>query len=138
MAVAKGLAGGYVPLGVTIYHDRVAAVLEAEAGGPMTGHTFTGHTLACAAGVAVQRIVARDRLLQRVAADVTGTPARVCGAPYGSDLRLFTNLFGIPGVLFGPGDIRLAHFTDEHVSLAEVECAALVLATTICEFCGVR
>ena len=32
----------------------------------MTGHTFTGHTLACAAGVAVQRIVARDRLVERV------------------------------------------------------------------------
>jgi hypothetical protein len=69
MAVAKGLAGGYVPLGATIYHDRIADVLEAKAGGPMTGHTFTGHTLACAAGVAVQRIVARDGLLQRIATD---------------------------------------------------------------------
>jgi acetylornithine deacetylase len=78
------------------------------------------------------------RTLQRVASEVTGAPARVCGAPYGSDLRLFTNAFGIPGVLFGPGDIRLAHFTDEYVSLAEVESAALVLATTMCEYCGVR
>ncbi len=78
------------------------------------------------------------RMLQRVAADVTGTPARVCGAPYGSDLRLFTNMFGIPGVLFGPGDIRLAHFTDEYVSLAEVERAALILAAAVCEYCGVR
>ena len=69
MAVAKGLAGGYVPLGAVIYHDRVGDVLDAEAGGPMTGHTFTGHTLACAAGVAVQRIVARDRLVERVAAE---------------------------------------------------------------------
>jgi adenosylmethionine-8-amino-7-oxononanoate aminotransferase len=69
MAVAKGLAAGYVPLGATIYHDRVADILEAKAGGPMTGHTFTGHTLACAAGVAVQRVVARDRLVERVAAD---------------------------------------------------------------------
>ena len=69
MAVAKGLAGGYVPLGATIYHDRVADVLEAKVGGPMTGHTFTGHTLACAAGVAVQRIVTRDKLVERVATD---------------------------------------------------------------------
>jgi adenosylmethionine-8-amino-7-oxononanoate aminotransferase len=69
MAVAKGLAAGYVPLGATIYHDRVADLLEIKAGGPMTGHTFTGHTLACAAGVAVQRIVARDRLVDRVATD---------------------------------------------------------------------
>jgi adenosylmethionine-8-amino-7-oxononanoate aminotransferase len=64
MAVAKGLAGGYVPLGATIYHERVAAVLEERAGGPMTGHTFTGHTLACAAGVAVQRSD-RHRLVER-------------------------------------------------------------------------
>ena len=35
----------------------------------MTGHTFTGHTLACAAGVAVQRIITRDRLVDRVTAD---------------------------------------------------------------------
>jgi adenosylmethionine-8-amino-7-oxononanoate aminotransferase len=69
MAVAKGLAGGYVPLGVTIYHERVAAILDERAGGPMTGHTFTGHTLACAAGVAVQRIVARDSLVERVGQD---------------------------------------------------------------------
>jgi hypothetical protein len=77
MAVAKGLAGGYVPLGATIYHERVAAVLEDKAGGPMTGHTFTGHTLACAAGVAVQRIVARDRLVERVAQDGAVLMARL-------------------------------------------------------------
>ena len=69
IAVAKGLAAGFVPLGVTIYHDRIADPLNAKAGGPMTGHTFTGHTLACAAGVAVQQIVERDRLVERVAAD---------------------------------------------------------------------
>ena len=77
------------------------------------------------------------RALQRAATDVLGRPARVCGATYGSDLRLFTNTFGVPGVLFGPGDIRLAHFTDEHVALSEVETAARVLAMTICEYCGV-
>ena len=77
------------------------------------------------------------RALQRAATDVLGRPARVCGATYGSDLRLFTNTFGVPGVLFGPGDIRLAHFTDEHVALSEVETAARALAMTICEYCGV-
>ncbi len=76
--------------------------------------------------------------LQRAASEVLGHPAPVCGATYGSDLRLFTNEFGIPGVLFGPGDIRLAHFTDEHVALSEVETAARALAVTICEYCGVQ
>jgi adenosylmethionine-8-amino-7-oxononanoate aminotransferase len=32
----------------------------------MTGHTYSGHTAACAAGLAVQRIVLRDGLLERV------------------------------------------------------------------------
>ena len=32
----------------------------------MTGHTFTGHTAACAAGLAVQHIIERDGLLERV------------------------------------------------------------------------
>ncbi len=66
MAIAKGLGGGYVPLGATVYHRRVAEVLAAAHGGALTGHTFTGHTLACAAGAAVQRIVERDGLLERV------------------------------------------------------------------------
>ena len=67
MAVAKGLGGGYLPLGATLMHRRVAEVLTAVDGGPLTGHTFTGHTAACAAGVAVQTIIRRDRLLERVA-----------------------------------------------------------------------
>ncbi len=66
MPIAKGLGGGYVPLGATVYHKAIADVLFDIDGGPMTGHTFTGHTLACAAGVAVQKIIQRDGLLARV------------------------------------------------------------------------
>jgi adenosylmethionine-8-amino-7-oxononanoate aminotransferase len=66
MAVAKGLAGGYLPLGATIYSRAIAEVLEAADGGPLTGHTFSGHTAACAAAVAVQTIIERDGLLERV------------------------------------------------------------------------
>jgi adenosylmethionine-8-amino-7-oxononanoate aminotransferase len=35
----------------------------------LTGHTFTGHTTACAAGVAVQTIIKRERLIERVRTD---------------------------------------------------------------------
>jgi adenosylmethionine-8-amino-7-oxononanoate aminotransferase len=65
MSVAKGLAGGYLPLGAALYSRGIAEVLTG-AGGVQTGHTFTGHTSACAAGVAVQTIIARDGLLERV------------------------------------------------------------------------
>jgi len=49
-----------------VYSRTVSELLVAHDGGPLTGHTFTGHTAACAAGVAVQRIVARDGLVARV------------------------------------------------------------------------
>ena len=66
MAVAKGLAGGYLPLGAAIYSNRIADAITARHGSALTGHTFTGHTACCAAGVAVQRIVARENLVARV------------------------------------------------------------------------
>lgn len=67
-AIAKGLGAGYIPLGAAVYRREIAEVLDAD-GGTLTGHTFTGHTAACAAGVAVQTIVRRDRLVERVASD---------------------------------------------------------------------
>jgi adenosylmethionine-8-amino-7-oxononanoate aminotransferase len=66
MAVAKGLAGGYLPLGAAVYSRRGAEPINRVHGGPMTGHTFTGHTACCAAGVAVQKIVAREGLIEKV------------------------------------------------------------------------
>jgi hypothetical protein len=66
IAVAKGLAGGYIPLAATIFRrDIGAAILQAH-GAVLTGHTYSGHTAACAAGLAVQRIIDRDALLNRV------------------------------------------------------------------------
>lgn len=73
MAVAKGLAGGYMPLGAAICTSAVWQAIRAADGAFQTGHTFTGHTAACAAGVAVQKIIARENLLERV----TGNEARL-------------------------------------------------------------
>lgn len=67
MSVAKGLAAGYVPLGAAICTTAVWEVIRAKDGAFGTGHTFTGHTAACAAGVAVQKIIAREGLLAKVA-----------------------------------------------------------------------
>lgn len=69
MSVAKGLAGGYMPLGAAICTSAVWEPIRQVFGAFGTGHTFTGHTAACAAGVAVQRIVAREGLVPRVAAN---------------------------------------------------------------------
>jgi acetylornithine deacetylase/succinyl-diaminopimelate desuccinylase-like protein len=43
---------------------------------------------------------------------------------------------GIPAVVFGPGDLRVAHAADEHVDLGEVGDAATVLALCAAQWCG--
>ena len=85
MTVAKGLAAGYLPLGVTIYSDKVSDAIIAANGAPMTGHTFTGHTACCAAGIAVQKIVAREKLVERVAANEAKLKAMIADALSGVD-----------------------------------------------------
>lgn len=66
MTIAKGLGGGFIPLGAVAYSRRLGDAIIAADGAPNTGHTFTGHTLGCAAAAAVQEIVLRDRLVARV------------------------------------------------------------------------
>ena len=66
MSIAKGLGGGYLPLGASVFSTKVGEAIFAAHGEAMTGHTFAGHTASCAAGVAVQRIIERDGLVQRV------------------------------------------------------------------------
>ena len=66
LTIAKSLSGGYLPLGAAVYTAEVAEVMAAGHGGPLTGHTYTGHTACLAAGVAVQRIIAEEGLLARI------------------------------------------------------------------------
>jgi adenosylmethionine-8-amino-7-oxononanoate aminotransferase len=66
IAIAKGLGGGYAPIGAVLMHDRIFGAI---AGGSDTfrhSQTFTGHPLACAAALAVQRVIQRDNLLANV------------------------------------------------------------------------
>lgn len=66
MAVGKGLAGGYIPLAATIVRRELGETIRARHGAILTGHTYSGHTTACAAALAVQRIVRREELVARV------------------------------------------------------------------------
>lgn len=66
IAVAKGLAGGYIPLAATIFRRELGDMIVQAHGAVLTGHTYSGHTAACAAGLAVQRIIDREALLDRV------------------------------------------------------------------------
>ena len=74
--------------------------------------------------------------LADVAEAVTGTRPALLGVPYGADMRLFIDVGDTPCVMFGPGDVRLAHGADERVPLAEVEACARVLAAFVVEQLG--
>ncbi len=59
---------------------------------------------------------------------LAGTAPTVEGVTYGSDLRFFTNDAAMPAVLYGPGDVDLAHTVSEHVAIDELFAAAEVAA----------
>ncbi|MCS7100734.1 MAG: aspartate aminotransferase family protein [Burkholderiaceae bacterium] len=65
IAIAKGLGGGFQPIGAVLVSERVIAALAAGSGFFQHGHTYIGHPVACAAALAVQRVLARDRLVER-------------------------------------------------------------------------
>ena len=67
MTMAKGLGGGYQPIAAVIASDRVVEVIVSGSGAFQNGHTYVGHPVACAAALAVQTIIERDRLVQRSA-----------------------------------------------------------------------
>jgi len=68
--------------------------------------------------------------------DIDGGPARVEGVTYGADLRLLVLEGQTPTVLFGPGDVRVAHQPDEYVPVADLIVAVRTLALTVLRFCG--
>ena len=60
------------------------------------------------------------------------------GVTYGADMRLLVNVGRIPTVMFGPGDVRVAHMPDEYVPIADLEAVACTLVVTALRFCGVE
>jgi len=69
--------------------------------------------------------------------DVEGWPApRLTAAPYGSDLRLYSNIGGIPTLHYGPGDVRFAHAPREQVSIDELIAVARSLLVLTARRCG--
>src|SRR5208283_1732949 len=66
MAVAKGLGGGYQPIGAVLMAKRVFEAFANGSGAFQHGHTYMGHPMAAAAALAVQDVIRRDRLLANV------------------------------------------------------------------------
>jgi adenosylmethionine-8-amino-7-oxononanoate aminotransferase len=68
IAIAKGLGGGYQPIGAVLAQKRIVQAMSAGSGFFQHGHTYLGHAVACAAALAVQRVIERDGLLAQVRA----------------------------------------------------------------------
>ena len=66
LVAAKGLGAGYQPIGAVLVHRRIAEAIRAGSGFFQHGHTYLGHPVACAAALAVQRVIREEALLERV------------------------------------------------------------------------
>lgn len=66
MTIAKGLGGGYQPIGAVLLSQRIFDAFANGSGQFQHGHTYICHPMACAAALAVQEVIARDDLLANV------------------------------------------------------------------------
>ena len=66
VAIAKGLGGGYEPIGAVLLQKKIFDAFANGSGFFHHGHTYLGHPLACAAALEVQRTLKRDKLLDNV------------------------------------------------------------------------
>src|SRR6266699_3210618 len=77
MALAKGLGGGYAPIGALMMQDEIFDTIAEGSGAFQHSHTYMGHPLACATALAVQRVIRRDNLLANVRAQETHLSRRL-------------------------------------------------------------
>ncbi len=66
VCVAKGLAGGYQPIGAALVSEKIFAAFRDGSGFFQHGHTYMGHPTASAAALAVQRKIETGGLLANV------------------------------------------------------------------------
>ncbi|HVB66468.1 MAG TPA: aspartate aminotransferase family protein [Acetobacteraceae bacterium] len=66
--IAKGLGGGYQPIGGILIAAKIVAGVAAGSGAFLHGHTYQAHPVACAGALEVQRIIREDGLLANVRA----------------------------------------------------------------------
>ena len=91
MAIAKGLGGGFAPIGALLVGRKIFDAFEKGSGLFQHGHTYLGHPLACAGALAVQQVIRRHDLLANVrrqgAALIADLEARFAGHSHVGDVR---------------------------------------------------
>jgi adenosylmethionine-8-amino-7-oxononanoate aminotransferase len=66
IAIAKGLGAGYQPIGAVLAQGALVEALRQGSGAFQHGFTYIGHATACAAALAVLKVIERDDLLAAV------------------------------------------------------------------------
>jgi len=91
LTIAKGLGGGYQPIGAVLAQGRIVEAFARGSGLFQHGHTYIGHPMACAAALAVQQVIRRDGLLEAVQRQGHGLRERLVAAfgehPHVGDIR---------------------------------------------------
>lgn len=68
--------------------------------------------------------------------NMSGMAPRLEAVTYGSDLRIFALYGGIPTILYGPGDVSLAHTVNEYIEVNEVMDVVCSLVQMLINWCG--
>ncbi len=91
MTIAKGLGGGYQPIGAVLMSRRIFEAFANGSGAFQNGHTYMGHPMAAAAAFAVQEVISRDNLLANVRAMGESLQRRLeerfANCPFVGDIR---------------------------------------------------
>ena len=66
VTLGKGLGAGYQPIGAVICTSKIYNTVANGSGALKHGQTYNAHPVGCAAGLAVQGVIKRERLLDRV------------------------------------------------------------------------
>jgi acetylornithine deacetylase len=84
--------------------------------------------------VAVDAQLPAFMALKAAHAEEFGVEPEPDGAPYGSDMRLLVHEAETPAILYGPGDIKQAHSTDEWIEVDEIVRAARVVTAAAARY----
>ena len=99
VTIAKGLGGGYQPIGAVLAQKRIVDAMAAGTGFFQHGHTYLGHPVGCAAALAVQQVIERDGLLEKARARGESLRARLAARfgnhPHVGDIRGRGLFFGL-------------------------------------------
>ena len=99
ITLGKGLSGGTVALSAVAVQSAHFDLIREKSGVFVHGGTFTHHSVAAAAGLAVVRILEREQLVERVHqyGSVLGDMLRenLCDLPWTADVRGIGFLWGI-------------------------------------------